>query len=843
MAENEAFPVYPGWETVRLIGRGSFGAVYEIEREMNGYVEKAALKYIRIPQNDSDLDELRNDGYDEKSITERFEGYLHDILREYSMMVSLKGCSNVVYCDDVRYVQHDNGIGWDILIKMELLSSLPRALGTDVSDEQVLRIGTDMCSALIFCEKRNLIHRDIKPANIFVAPDGTCKLGDFGIAKTAERTTSGTKTGTYKYMAPEVYNNQPYGAKADIYSLGLVLYWLLNERRTPFLPLPPRTPTSREEDEARLRRFKGESIPAPANGSPALQRIVLKACAFDPKDRYHSAEDMLHALEALGTERARPMAPLAAAGVVPVIAQEAEAADEITVGTQGARLVVSRGPESAERAVPAPQEPDRTVGVFSRSPEKERAARNGAEAPEPAPEKPSSEDATVSAAREAKKEEEKPPEKKKKKKALLFIPLAAVLGVAALLVLLFRPRYGEWTAWSPVEPAQVEGRRVEESTEYRSREQVLCKTADAQKVVGAVENEEYNWTDWSAWGGWQEEQLSPLSQQDYERDVEVKTEYRYRDKETTTSSERSMNGWTLVDSQTLWSDYGDWSSWSTTAVSRSDSREVETKTQYRSRSIYYESSSTPINRSGYELISTDVSYGSWSSWSTTPVSASSTRDVQTQTVQIGTRYRMGHYCTGNVEGARYLTWPTNQSSNEIFNKHCVYHELGSFDSLSSFTQQDGGYRGERCSNTCYLWYIMSTQGVYETQYRYRSIQYTYRYRYYGDWSSWTDGSQSGSSSKEVQTRTMYRYRDRTSSERNTFTRWSEFSQWSESPAQETSTREVQTRQLYRAKERKRTTVYYYYDWGEWSDWAQEPIEAGDERQVETRTVYRYADRE
>ena len=85
----------------------------------------------------------------------------------------------------------------------------------------------------------------------------------------------GTKIGTYKFMAPEVYNNQPYGMAADIYSLGLVLYWMLNERRMPFLPLPPEKINTSMEEQARLRRFRGESLPAPAHGSENLKKIVL----------------------------------------------------------------------------------------------------------------------------------------------------------------------------------------------------------------------------------------------------------------------------------------------------------------------------------------------------------------------------------------------------------------------------------------------------------------------------------------------------------------------------------------------------------------------------------------
>ena len=64
---------WPGWETVRLIGRGSFGSVYEIQRNVFGDVEKAALKVISIPQNDSDISALYDDGYDEESITNTFK--------------------------------------------------------------------------------------------------------------------------------------------------------------------------------------------------------------------------------------------------------------------------------------------------------------------------------------------------------------------------------------------------------------------------------------------------------------------------------------------------------------------------------------------------------------------------------------------------------------------------------------------------------------------------------------------------------------------------------------------------------------------------------------------------
>ena len=288
---------WPGWETVRLIGRGGFGAVYEIQRKIFDETEKAALKVITIPQNDGDIEEMRSDGYDDETITATLHGHLKSIVGEYSTMRKMNGCSNIVNCDDVRYEPHADGIGWDVYIKMELLTPLTKCLPDPIPEATAVKLARDLCTALELCRKYDVVHRDIKPQNIFVSDNSDYKLGDFGIAKTVEKTMGGTKIGTYKYMAPEVYNNQPYGASADLYSLGLVLYWMLNDRRLPFMPQG--VPTMGADEEARACRFSGEPIPAPKNGSEELKRIVLKACAFDPKDRFASAQEMLDALKNL----------------------------------------------------------------------------------------------------------------------------------------------------------------------------------------------------------------------------------------------------------------------------------------------------------------------------------------------------------------------------------------------------------------------------------------------------------------------------------------------------------------------------------------------------------------
>ena len=344
--------LWPGWETTRLIGQGSYGTVYEIQRDVLGNLEKAALKVISIPQSHSEIEDMYNDGYDEASVITTLQGHLKNIVSEYALMRKMTGCSNIVNCDDVRYQHHEDGIGWDVFIKMELLTPMAKALSAGISERIVRKLAWDMCTALELCRKHGIVHRDIKPQNIFVSDNGDFKLGDFGIAKTMEKTMSGTKIGTYKYMAPEVFHNHPYGAASDIYSLGLVLYWLLNERRMPFLPLPPEKLSFGQDEQAKDRRLAGEPLPPPAHGSEALKRIVLKACAYDPADRYATAAEMMQDLSA-GTA-AKPAAP-AAAPAVKAPAQNLDATVRVARPTNNHPRPAEN--ISAAAARPIPQQP------------------------------------------------------------------------------------------------------------------------------------------------------------------------------------------------------------------------------------------------------------------------------------------------------------------------------------------------------------------------------------------------------------------------------------------------------------------------------------------------------
>ncbi|MGN0962766.1 MAG: protein kinase, partial [Clostridia bacterium] len=137
--------------------------------------------------------------------------------------------------------------------------------GEGLKRQDLIKLGIDMCRALELCRKKEIIHRDIKPENIFISEDGNFKLGDFGVAANADKTLGGlSKKGTYSFMAPEVYKADPYGPTVDIYSLGIVLYRLLNNLNEPFL-----VDNSEIDDYAKAFewRMKGEQLPPPASDS------------------------------------------------------------------------------------------------------------------------------------------------------------------------------------------------------------------------------------------------------------------------------------------------------------------------------------------------------------------------------------------------------------------------------------------------------------------------------------------------------------------------------------------------------------------------------------------------
>jgi WD40 repeat protein len=163
--------------------------------------------------------------------------------------------------------------------------------GKRIPLDEALRIITGVGKALAYAHKRDMIHRDVKPANVMIGADGRVVLTDFGIVKMAgggsTLTASGGMLGTPAYMAPEQALGEPGDERADIYSLGVILYQLCTGRP----PFEANTPL------AIILKHVNDPLPNPRNLNPDLpegvEKIIFRAMAKDPNVRYQDAQEMV----------------------------------------------------------------------------------------------------------------------------------------------------------------------------------------------------------------------------------------------------------------------------------------------------------------------------------------------------------------------------------------------------------------------------------------------------------------------------------------------------------------------------------------------------------------------
>lgn len=279
----------------RLLGYGSFGAVYEAFD--NG--KPLAVKICSVPKED----EPEPDDVRPEERTSFYRQMVNDYENEILTMQKLDGEPGIVSVGDYRILPQENGEGYYILYQMELLTPLGAYFADhNPTPAETRALGIDLCRALEACEAKNVIHRDIKPDNIFVDAEGRYKLGDFGVARCLDNLTAAfSRHGTANYMAPEVASASRYDARADLYSLGLVLYRSLNHMRLPFLG-EGRLLSSSERSDALMMRLRGDDLPAPSHAGDAFGKVILKACAFKQEDRFRNAAEFREALEALTEE-------------------------------------------------------------------------------------------------------------------------------------------------------------------------------------------------------------------------------------------------------------------------------------------------------------------------------------------------------------------------------------------------------------------------------------------------------------------------------------------------------------------------------------------------------------
>lgn len=177
--------------------------------------------------------------------------------------------------------------------------TLKQKLGKQIPWQEAIQILTPILDALGYAHDQNMVHRDVKPSNILLTENGQPMLTDFGIAKvldleeTQELTATSAAVGTPEYMSPEQATSRTVDHRADIYALGVILYEMITGRK-PFIADTPMAVVIKHATEA-LPRPK-QFVPDLSGG---VEKVLLKALAKNPADRYQTMAEMGASLEKL----------------------------------------------------------------------------------------------------------------------------------------------------------------------------------------------------------------------------------------------------------------------------------------------------------------------------------------------------------------------------------------------------------------------------------------------------------------------------------------------------------------------------------------------------------------
>ncbi len=260
------------YRLVRLLGEGGSGSVYLAERDADGYVQRVALKLLRV-------------GLRDASEQERFR-------RERRILARLEH-PHIARLLDGGFTAE--GVPWFALefVEGEPVTRWCDARALDVDSR--LRLFLAVCAAVAAAHRALIVHRDLKPANILVGTDGAPKLLDFGIARLLDDTErdDDTRTGqrrlTPAYAAPEQFDGGAITTATDVYALGVLLQELLcgvrPRRDGAARPMSVQFSAAADADAlATARSTRARALRARLDGD--LDTIVACALAPDPQRRY-----------------------------------------------------------------------------------------------------------------------------------------------------------------------------------------------------------------------------------------------------------------------------------------------------------------------------------------------------------------------------------------------------------------------------------------------------------------------------------------------------------------------------------------------------------------------------
>jgi formylglycine-generating enzyme required for sulfatase activity len=285
--EPQIGDVIEGYEVLKPLGAGGMGRVYQVRNTLSNRVD--AMK-ILLPDLASDPD-----------LTARF-------LSEIQVLGALSH-PNIA----ALYTAFRVGDRFAMILEFVEGEALNARLKAGrMSPEEAVACICPVLEAVGYAHGKGVVHRDIKPGNIILTANGSVKLVDFGIAKTAASpalTAAGAAVGSAYYMSPEQVLGSPFDGRSDLYSVGVTLYEMVTGER------PIRGETEYSIMEGHLKH-----VPEPANKlnpeiPAALSAVIAKALAKDPADRFQTAEAFLDTVREI--RGGRPAAVMTSAAVQP----------------------------------------------------------------------------------------------------------------------------------------------------------------------------------------------------------------------------------------------------------------------------------------------------------------------------------------------------------------------------------------------------------------------------------------------------------------------------------------------------------------------------------------------
>lgn len=283
-------PFWQEWYIEEEVETGNFSDILKVKKEdANGTVIHKAMKVIEIPKvqataSSSNLGERR----------QALHGYFGELAKvveeEIQALHVLNGKPNILSYDAYEVLERNELVGYDVVLLTPMHRSFISYIsGKELKDNrEIIQMAKDICHALSELHRMDFLHKDLKLENIYMDEDKNYYLGEIGLEnKISIFQTGSVKRGSYEYLAPEVYLNKEYSRRADIYSLGVILYILCNDGKIP---------------KELQRRDKNVELPVPCKAKERLVEIIFKSMAYEMKERYESAESMLEELETLTEE-------------------------------------------------------------------------------------------------------------------------------------------------------------------------------------------------------------------------------------------------------------------------------------------------------------------------------------------------------------------------------------------------------------------------------------------------------------------------------------------------------------------------------------------------------------